>query len=663
MLAELPRRRWAPWVHREGAYLLNALTDRGNYNKQYTGGAAAGSGDNAHGQYGVLGLVGLQRAGWSRISKQHWSRVDAYWRAAQQKVEGDGPAGWAIYTLDPGGSGAPKGLPSYTNVRGPMTAGAVAVLSATERALYGPKMDLGKAGVSVHLRRGLSWMDRNFTLSDAAEELDRYFYFFTIQSVGRYTGYRTFNGIDWFREVTARMLAEQQSDGSWSGNKGSLLSTSFALLYLARANDPLAISKVRWRQPRGEGAGDAETPVEASWNNRPHDIWNFVDYASDRYEVSTTWQIAELSQPLYELMESRMMYLATDERLRLSDDQVAKLRAYVDAGGLLVTNPDGSGTPAIASIQRLAKRMFEDRGYRLEKIGTDDPIRHIHAVKVNLPMQMVHNGIRPLMVHFTRDVGRELQRFNTAHPAFNALSNLYLFTVGKRPQQSRLLNDFVVRREHAPSRSLSAARIRHDGNFDPEPRALEQLQAILANDHDIDLSLSTLSASELDRQRIAFLTTIGRFELKDAEVAALRRWIEGGGTLWIDVAGGGQEAIESQRMLVAKLAPDAQPKLMGRRDPIISGRDLDGGLDCRRVQYRRYALRVMGRRITPQLEMIQIDGRPAIIYSTVDLTAGVAGLNHWGIFGYSVTSARNLVTNGCLAVMDDSETAPASASR
>ena len=33
------------------------------------------------------------------------------------------------------------------------------------------------------------------------------------------------------------------------------------------------------------------------------------------------------------------------------------------------------------------------------------------------------------------------------------------------------------------------------------------------------------------------------------------------------------------------------------------------------MQYRRYALRVMGRRVTPQLEMIQIDGRPASHYS------------------------------------------------
>lgn len=654
MLAELPRARWAPWVHREGAFLTSALTDQGNFGRQYTGGAAAGIGDNAHGQYGVLGLAGLERAGWDGIRRKHWAMVDAYWRAAQQPgTDADAPAGWAIYSLFPGhAEHVPKGLPSYTNVRGPMTAGGVAVLSVTERALRGPRMDIGRESLSPQIRKGLAWLDRNFTLSDAAEELDRYFYFFTIQSVGRYTGYRTFNGIDWFREVTAALLAEQAADGSWSGPKGRMLSTSFALLYLARARAPLSISKIRWKNVDRDG-----NATVANWNNRPHDIWNFVDYASDQYEVATTWQIVELDQPLYELIESRMLYLSTNERFDLSDEQVARLRAYVDAGGLLVTNPDASDGGAVRSMRALAERMFAADGYELVKVPDDHALRQIHATDVKTPMEMVHNGVRPLMLHFTRDIGRDLQRFDTASPSFQALSNAYLFLTGKKPNQARLANNHVHRRNRRPSRPLAAARIRHRGHFDPEPAALTQLRAILANDHDIDLRVDTVAPTRLGDRAIAFLTTVGAIDMATEEIDALREWVGGGGTLWIDVAGGGEDGVHSVRSLVERIGAGARPKLLGRRDPIVSGRGLENGHDCARVRYRLYSLRVMGRKSQPELEMIERDGRAAVVYSTMDLTCGLAGLDHWGIFGYTPESARRLVVNGCLAVIE-AETQP-----
>lgn len=79
MLAELPHRRWAHYVHRDGVFLKAAVTDMGNFAKSFRGTPLKGAGDNAHGQYGVLGLAGLQRAGWSGIKLSDWERIDRYW--------------------------------------------------------------------------------------------------------------------------------------------------------------------------------------------------------------------------------------------------------------------------------------------------------------------------------------------------------------------------------------------------------------------------------------------------------------------------------------------------------------------------------------------------------------------------------------------------------
>ncbi len=648
MLAELPRLRWAPWVHRDGVFLTGALTDVGNFHSQHTEGLAGGAGDNAHGQYGVLGLAGLQRAGWNRISNKQWALIDSYWRAAQQKTEGGDPAGWAIYSLEPA-HGLTGSIAYFTKVRAPMTAGAIAVLAVTERALRGPKMDVGKQNVSLELRKGLRWLNQNFVLNDPDEESDRYFYFFTVQSVGRYTGFRTFNGIDWFRDVTAALLAEQQPDGSWTGPKGKLLSTGFALLYLARANDPLGVAKLRWRSLE---PGQDTSTKRINWHNRPHDMWNFVDYASELYEVSTTWQIADIDQPIYELIESPLLYMSTDEAFIMRDEDVAKLRRYIDAGGLLVTNPDEGEAAAQISFKKLAERLFGDDGLTLEDMAGDDPLRDLHARNVNTPMKMVHNGVRPLMVHFSGDIGRELQRLDTASKSFDALSNIYLYATGLQPQRPRLKRNYVVDQLAAPSRVLRAARIRHAGQYDPEPGAMQQLRTLMANEHDVDLQVSTAEPSELSDQRIGFLTTVGPLDMSGDEVAALRQWIGRGGTLWLDIAGGGQSAIDSVYALVDQLSDGGPRRTLGRRDAIIHGEPFDGGYDCTRVNYRLYALRVMGTVVRPQLEMVEVAGRPAIIFSTMDLTTALAGLDHWSIFGYSVRSARQLVQNGCLAVLE-----------
>ncbi len=113
---------------------------------------------------------------------------------------------------------------------------------------------------------------------------------------------------------------------------------------------------------------------------------------------------------------------------------------------------------------------------------------------------------------------------------------------------------------------------------------------------------------------------------------------------------------QAQKLLqmVTKMMPDGVLTPLDPASPIISGQGLDGGHDNRRVRYRLFALRTMGPIYTPKLQVIKVDGRPGMIFSSEDLTAGLAGLDHWGIFGYAPQSARNLVVNGALLTLAES---------
>jgi len=651
MLAELPLTRWQPWVHRDRVWLTSALTNRGNYNGSWNGGQASGAGDHANGQYGVLGLWGIDRAG-LEIPNQIWKKIDRYWRGAQKGAEDGMTGGWGL---------APNSEPTA-----PMTAGGVAVLSVTEKMLHGRKLATPGANVSDALRRGVNWLDRNFTLHPTGDFGDWYYYMWTVQRVGRATGLRTLNGIDWYREGTVAVLNRQQGDGSWPRSgmmRSELLSTSFALLYLAKANEPVAVAKLRFQNATGdEGnaeAGDKAPATESEavpandlwgrWNNYPHDIWNFVEYISDHYEYSTTWQIMDARQPPYALIESPLLYLSTDQAIRLDSTQKENLKGFIEGGGLLVLNPDGNNPHAVRTMKELGVEMF---GREFQKVESSHDLYHVHQqLGHKVPMEMVSNGIRPLMIRFVRDIGPGLQKNDFLRSeSFLALSNLYLYATGRKHRRGRLENDYHVQQNMNPRRRVSVARIRHDGDFDPEPGALKQLKAIMADEHNYDLQIETVEPTELDRHQIAFLTTTGDGALDAEGAMAIRRWIETGGTLWIDGAGGSQAAAEKSFAMLRNVLPNAKAVPVTSQHPLVNGRGLRGGNDVRTASYRLHTLIRMGKMSKPRLQVVELGDRvtPAVVYSGEDLTAGLAGASHWGIDGYTVDTARRLVVNGVL---------------
>lgn len=646
MLSRLTGESFGPWAKRDADWMRAAVTDKGNFNSEYYGGPSAGFGDHGSGFYGVLGLRGADRAGVELNHKKIWSPIDAHWRATQQKTPGDAPAGWAVGMLakaasDQANSQA-RTKTTRSTVNTPMTAAGVASLTLSERYLNGPKLtDPTKDNISIKLRKGLRWLDENFD-PDEPFDSDWYYTMWTTQQVGRATGRRTFNGVDWFREVTAQMLARQGQDGLWedeNGRQGKLLSSGFALLYLSNALEPVAVSKVRF---------------DGAWHNRPNDLWNFVEYASDVYEVDTAWQIVGLDQPVHDLIDSPILYLATHEPFTLSGAEVDRLRAYTDAGGMLVFNPDSAWGRVSGSVEALVQALYPGR--TLEPVADFHPFYDLHTrLRGDLPMQMVHNGVRPLLVTFTKDVGRGLQSNDPKRfgDSFALMSNLYLFAVGTEPRRVRLESDYVQPPEDWGGEQVAVARIRYDGDYNPEPGALVQLSAAMADGQGVTLQLVDLKPSELTDEKIAFLTTVGGEALADEDVNALRAWIDAGGTLWLDAAGGTTEAVKAADAMLAKLFPDEFAIPLDEDSPIITGEGLGmNALDARRVGYSRFANRQMDQTVTPRLQAVLLEGRPAVIYSPEDLTAALAGVKHWGVFGYDTTSARKLAANGILAVME-----------
>lgn len=177
-------------------------------------------GDNSCTQFAVLGLWSAQRAG-IKVDTDVWRRVLRSATDFQDYRNSDSFGGYAY-----GGGGT-----SY----GSMTS---AVLCTTALALR--QLD-AEVNVAEHLRirNALGWLVANFSVEEnVPRNRYNYYYLYSLERVGQILGTEFIGDYEWY-PLGARYLVDAQSgDGGWPTGPGegdSLLTTSYALLFLTRA--------------------------------------------------------------------------------------------------------------------------------------------------------------------------------------------------------------------------------------------------------------------------------------------------------------------------------------------------------------------------------------------------------------------------------------------
>lgn len=193
-------------------------------------------GDNSNAQFAVL-AVGAAAGEGLTVPADTLSRARSWWlRAAAE----DGGFGYAS-----GGS------PDSAS-RGSMTCAGISALAILDAAAGGPGSS-GGAPVTPEVAsvrgKALEWLARRFSVtknpgSAPAGARARvaglgwlYYYLWSLERACVLAGAERLGEHDWFAEGTAHLLGEQRKDGSWV-EKGALVDTCFALLFLTRAADP-----------------------------------------------------------------------------------------------------------------------------------------------------------------------------------------------------------------------------------------------------------------------------------------------------------------------------------------------------------------------------------------------------------------------------------------
>ncbi len=591
-------------LEQDGYKLVNGQNKRGAY--RYT----LGDNDWDHSctQYGALGAWECAKRGYP-VPAGYWKRLEDHFLGQQSATDG----GWSYRGGD------------KSNLQ--MTAAGLACLYITLDYLHAG--DFQRPGVTERhpvyqsILRGLDFMNSNYRPSTGGYNM------VGVERVALASGWKYFNGRDWYRSGAHAFLRSQRDGGAIPGGHGNV-NTAFALVFLSRGRVPVFANKLAFD--------------EQPWNNRPNDLANLNKWVSDQFEIAMNWQVVGIGQGTpEEWLEAPMLYLASHEPLSLTDDEKARLKRYIDLGGMLVVNADGRNRGFTQSLEELFAEMYP---YEFQTVERDDPVFDIVYHLSNMNVRSLHNGVRHLVVELPGDAAADWQSRNTRDlDSWKLMANLFQYAIERTKPRARL-DRHITEKTGAGGRPVHVGRARYAGNWNPEPLAWHRLDVHAANNEKATLITHEFDLAQLADANMSMVHVVGTdaASFTPDEIAAIKQYVNDGGVLVFEAAGGRTAFTSSVTRMLNQAWPEQRLRRVDGASPILTGDDT-GGYDCTRIDYRMFYKQRLGAANRPSLQAMFIDNQPRIIISAEDITEGMLGQPVWGVFGYDSESASRLMTN------------------
>jgi hypothetical protein len=595
--------------------------------------ASKGDYDQSCSNYGVLGMWAAAQQN-LEVPTAYWELVDKAWRKNQQK---DG--GWEYHV---GGERA-------TSLS--MTGAGVATLFITQDMLNEGKGGECKGNIEdKDIDRGLKWLADHY--SKLSAEPHKMYAMYNMERVGTASGYKYFGTTDWYRTGAAELLKTQEPSGAWASGSGPLPGTVWGILFLVKGRAPIMMNKLDYTiDLRGDKG-------ITNWNQRPRDIANLAHWTGKQLEKELNWQIVNLKVDIDDLHDAPVLYIAGNQNLTFNKEEKAKLKQYIEQGGMILGHADCNDSKFSASFARLGQELFP--AYEFRELPADHLIYTAHfngKVWGNRPvLRGLSNGARELMVLIpSGDPARywQIRNFSSGQtkPMAELAANIYLYAVDKSTLKSKFKGQtyIVKRNEKTPTaKTIKVARLQYDGNWDPEPGGWRRFANVMHNTRGLDLAVTPMKLGEGKLTKdytLAHMTGASRLRLNAAQEKELKDYVNGGGTLVVDAAGGSFEFKESVEGAL-KTVFGAAAGSLGSPLPLENAIYTAGGEKLTQASYRSYAKRILsGGFNTPRLRGIQVNNRTAVIYSPEDLTVGLVGMSVDGIYGYEPDYASKLMAN------------------
>jgi hypothetical protein len=633
-------------IHKDAEFLLNNVNIRpdviGDNNGLWDYLGKGPRVDHSVSQYGVLGLWAAQQSGVVDVGESRWKLFESAWRRDQQT---DG--GWSYDA---------KGERTAS-----MTAAGVASLFITADYLHAEE-GIACLGTLTNpwIDKGLSWIDAHYD-----DVYNSTYAMYGIERIGTASGFKFFGNHDWFVDLTQKLITTQNEDGSWRSDYPGMQpldATCFALLFMARGQAPVLMNKLDYHLHAPEPGKPATQPAttgptlmeKVNWNERPRDLANLAGFVGHQTETFRNWQIVTLQALPEDLHDAPILYLSGSDALDLNPEDAKRLKLFVQQGGLLLGNADCGKEAFTRSFQALGRSLF---GGTFRQLPPQHPaFTHeqfpAKSWRVRPPVLGLTNGVRELMILLpSSDPARWWQTPNGAaghEDAFQLGTDLYQYAIDRQLWNKG--RSYIVHFDPSRSgqRKLKVARLAVGANWDPEPGGWVRVAAILHNEDSTDMAVLpvTPGSGELAAMHVAHLTGTTSFSLTNPARLELKSFVEHGGTLVIDAAGGSLPFADSAEQELKNIfGPAAAPQL---DQPLPPKHELFRlpGHEIHSITFRSWAREnSVGALNQARIRGISIGNRVAVFFSRDDLSAGIVGEPVDGVVGYSPETATAIMRN------------------
>ncbi len=386
------------------------------------------------------------------------------------------------------------------------------------------------------------------------------------------------------------------------------------------------------------------------------------------YERPLNWHSVGVDAPVSEF-EAPILFISGSKAPDFSEEDVAKLKAYLESGGTVLAEPTDHSKVFRASMEKLVARMFPAKdypGYALEDLPADHGVYTVirQTWKDRPGMRGASDGNRTFFFLSEEYLSARWQMNETQDDAFKLAMNLLFYATDLRTLDGKYAS-ILPDTEPAPARQDKAtvARIRYTSTptapmdwatasscwtcFAPYLKhivgcGLEERPAV------------SLAESDLNGIHLLHLTGSHAVSLTQQEREALKQYVEGGGVLLVDAYAGSSTFAETARREMQTIF--GQLHDLEDESLLASGRFL-GGADLSRVKFKLAARRVLRDRgmstRNQHLKVVHVNRRPAVLFSDLDLTGALAGIDSYQAKGYKPDSARKVVGNFLAYVMAD----------
>jgi len=315
---------------------------------------------------------------------------------------------------------------------------------------------------------------------------------------------------------------------------------------------------------------------------------------------------------------------------------------------------DGGSAEFDHFAHEAAHKLFP--AYEMTPLPPTHPLCNVlFKIKPGEGHQIVSNGSRILMVYSAQDLSKSWQlRDNKNKPfPFEFGTNMFIYAAGKRELRNHLASTVLPQIAATPSATYSLARLSYPGNWDPEPEAWNRFAKWFQLNTGYALTIKKVAIKDLTPEiaPVAHLTGTARYDLTNEESAAIKRYVEAGGTLLVDLCGGTGAFDQSmQSSLYFKVFVSTPAHVMSPSHPLLSGSGGNGMDDLSKPQLRPFAIDVLGPHAGLPEEISA--GKGHVIYTSLDICSGLLGTNTWGILGYDPQYAQELAKNAILWTID-----------